>query len=135
MRGALGVVVALTITGCGDDSGNGGDPPVTFAEVYQDARFGSRCSGPACHGTAVGGNLVMTSASGAYANLVGQPAEGVDCADLGLMRVEPGDPDSSLLYLKLVDPPCGDPMPIAGPLDDDAIELVRRWIADGAVEE
>ena len=47
----------------------------------------------------------------------------------------PGDPEGSLLYRKLVDrlPPIGAQMPLERvPLEPFAVELVRRWIAEGA---
>jgi hypothetical protein len=51
-----------------------------------------------------------------------------------LNRVEPGDPDNSLLINKLtnVTPICGGSMPPTGLLDDASIARIRTWIEDGA---
>ena len=44
----------------------------------------------------------------------------------------PSDSANSLLYMKLNHTqPCGDDMPLIK-LSDDKIELVRRWIDEGA---
>jgi hypothetical protein len=61
-----------------------------------------------------------------------------------LDRVEPGDEDLSLLYLKLAPrtlpglypaAPCGSPMPVGFPaLSTDALEALRLWIRAGAPE-
>ena len=49
--------------------------------------------------------------------------------------IVPGDPDASLLYHKVKDrnPPIGVQMPQAlPPMEPAAVELVRRWIEEGA---
>ena len=51
----------------------------------------------------------------------------------GLVRVAPGDPDRSFLYVKVTDPGgMGEPMPPFRALPDEQVELIRRWIEDGA---
>ena len=58
----------------------------------------------------------------------------------GLLRVAPGEPDRSFLLIKLVGPggpnwdqAFGSQMPlIGGPLTGPEIDLVRRWIEQGA---
>jgi len=56
----------------------------------------------------------------------------------------PGDPENSLLYLKLANrAPCGDPgMPIMGAVRMESglfnareLEVVRSWIASGAKKD
>jgi hypothetical protein len=125
--------LACTTVACG--GGDDPDPAVTFAEISQEVVTTTTCGGPFCHGTTAGG-FVMGTPSATYAALVDQPASGAECADSGLKRVVPGDPDASLLYLKLAgNPPCGDEMPPGNPLSSDKVDLVRRWIEGGAVEE
>lgn len=62
-----------------------------------------------------------------------------ECGDTGLRMVEPGDPDRSLLYLKLFresgfdDAICGFRMPYsADPLPDQWRDAIGEWIAAGA---
>ena len=113
----------------------------TFSELYT-ALLGPSCASAFCHGTPVGGMLVMANRDVAYQGLVDQPAAGVslveggiDCATTGLIRVVPGQPEMSLLYLKLMSPPpCGDQMPVAQLLTADQIEQIRLWIAAGALD-
>lgn len=86
-----------------------------------------------CHGdTQALGHLVL-DARNAYAGLVEVPAFG-GCANL--LRVKPGDPDSSVLILKMSGVTCGLRMP---PPEQtyydraaDELALVRTWILEGA---
>lgn len=120
------------IAGAGG-SGSG----MSFAEVY-DRVISKSCG--ACHNDAPSfGGLAFFpgGAATAYANLVGVPAgqqPDYQCHDSGLLRVKPGDPEHSLIYLKLTAPPCGSKMPPAafGTASDEQVELVRAWIASGA---
>jgi hypothetical protein len=72
------------------------------------------------------------SAGHCHADLVGVPAAGY-----ATVRVTPGDPAASVLYGKLADTGLyGGPMPDGGPAFTAAeLELVRRWIADGARDD
>jgi hypothetical protein len=76
----------------------------------------------------------------AYAVLVDVPAMGGDCEPSGLVRVVPGDPEASLLYLKVrakreaAAPPCGDPMPQGErpPITEAELAAIEGWILAGA---
>ncbi len=114
----------------------------TFSEIYDEIFVASGCTAaPLCHGNDQG-KLTMRDRDGAYAALVNVKAMGMNipdngtahCADTGLTRVVPGDPDNSLLVQKIeqVTPACGSRMPIGTPLIDDQMEKVRNWIAAGA---
>ena len=66
-----------------------------------------------------------------YEDLVDQPSS----IDPRWRLVEPGRPESSLLYRKVADPkpPVGLRMPLfQPPLLEEEIELTRRWIESGA---
>ncbi len=61
---------------------------------------------------------------------------GVTSSDGSSLLVDPGAPDSSLLYLKITgDQPAGGPMPPDVELSQEATDIVRDWIADGAPEQ
>ena len=85
---------------------------------------------PGCHAgpkPAQGMNLAMDHL---YRSTVNVPAK----TDSRFLRVSPGDPDRSLLYLKLLSPHQGGyrgpRMPLSmDPLNDDEIALIRTWIA------
>ena len=92
----------------------------------------ARCA--SCHLTGQEeGNLVLES-SAAYASLVGKPSVESD-----LLRVKPGSPQQSYLLLKvegrhLDAGGTGARMPFgATPLDAATIDILRQWIADGAL--
>jgi len=99
------------------------------------------CTNAACHDrNAPQAGLDLTPGA-SHASLVG-----VVAAASVLHRVEPGEPERSLLYQKLTaatrgTPVDGSPMPSGGapPLSEAHLEAVRRWIragapANGAVE-
>jgi len=89
------------------------------------------CGGPLCHDGAAG-SFKLGAADVLYGELVGQPAAGSACGTSGLTRVVPSDSANSLLYLKITHTqPCGEPMPVLK-LSEEKIELVRRWIDEGA---
>jgi hypothetical protein len=130
--------VAVTEGGGGDGtSGDGTAAAGTFTQVY--AIISSRCS--PCHTTAAGigvmqGHLDMTSQAAAFMNLVNTPAAGVACTGKG-MRVTPGMPDSSVMYLKIsLDDaaPCGSKMPLGrAPLPQAEADTIESWIMAGAM--
>jgi hypothetical protein len=140
----LGLLFSTLALAC--SSGDEPPPPPapldpTFANVVKQVITEVNCGGPLCH-TLTAGGFTLGPKAQLHAALVDQPASGKDCklaADAGpsatpLILVVPGDPDASLLYLKLTGTqPCGKKMPdTAKPLTAEQIELVHDWIADGA---
>lgn len=129
---------AATGGGGGDDTtaGAGGSTSLTaptFAEVHEQVLLPHGCAGAYCHLGSFGGEDLHA----AYTHLVGaKAAESGECE--GHTLVAPGDPEHSLVYLKLAstNPPCGKSMPPTGfdavPAAD--VELLRAWIAAGAPE-
>ena len=94
---------------------------VDFAQCIQPI-FNARCVG--CHGTYGGLSLEEGQAE---QNLINVPST----CDPAFLRVAPGFPQQSLLYLKITDDPakCGSRMPASGdPLPREEIDLIRRWI-------
>ena len=132
-RRARLVVLALATLGAGGCSDRGSDPaapggggptPVSYAAEVQKI-WNDHCIG--CHGDNAGLDL---AAPGSRANLVG-----VASTNWGGVRVAAGDPAASVLYRKISgDSGVGDRMPQGGALATDDIETVRRWIAEGALD-
>jgi outer membrane biosynthesis protein TonB len=52
----------------------------------------------------------------------------------GRRYVVPGEPNSSLIYLKITNPPCGSKMPPGGSLSQSEIDTIKNWILGGAPE-
>ena len=113
----------------GDSDANGSD--ITLAQISEQI-FAPKCVG--CHG---GGSPAanMSLESGVVA------AEIINVAssqNSDLKRVDPGNPDSSYLLIKLRadEGMVSQQMPLGGgALSDEQIEMVRKWIAGGAPVE
>lgn len=112
-------------------------PPreVAFSEVQ--AIFTASCATATCHDTqSATGNLILTEGF-AYDGLVGVEPDTFAAQALGFLRVDPSRPENSFLLVKLLGPPPGQGgrMPLVGdPLDAEQVELIRAWIAAGAME-
>ncbi len=124
-----------------DDEGDEGDDAAdaivrlpTFTDVYQQVLV-PNCALPFCH-AGTGDYLELADMAIGYSSLVNAPAQGPDCAKTGLKRVDPGHPETSLLYLKVTTPPCGAKMPrsygSAVVLDPLSIQQIKDWIQLGA---
>jgi hypothetical protein len=136
----FGFVLLVFLGACSGDAVSPGPAEPTFTRVVAEVLTEKGCGGPTCHTLSVGG-FTLGSKKVLHAQLVNQPATGAKCrpgADAGpgapvFMRVVPGRPEESLLYLKVNQAaPCGDAMPIEGSLPADQISLVRDWIEKGA---
>jgi len=125
--------------GPGDDDGTDDEPDqdgeaVTFVADIQPI-LNARCIN--CH--APGGFAQMVGIpwdyreDTAYEDLVNR----ISSQDANFTVVVPGDPDSSLMFLKVSSesPPVGSMMPLGGPpLTDGEVQLIRDWIEQGAVK-
>ena len=105
-------------------------PAATFSEI-QDTIFTPTCATAGCHSGSNppdGLNLTTGMAYGDIVNVasVQMPA---------LLLVEPGDPDNSYLVRKIQGAGIvANRMPLGGaPLSQEAIDLVRQWVAEGAM--
>jgi hypothetical protein len=101
---------------------------VSFSAQIQPI-FTASCVNAGCH---PGGGAPFSLASGqSYSNLVNQPASVGSCQ--GQMRVQPANPDNSVLVKRLEGSTCGNQMPLGGtPLSAASIQLIRDWITQGA---
>lgn len=110
------------------DSGDPTGPPLSFAADVQPI-FDANCTAPpSCHGASPSGMLSLDM--DAYENIVGVQA----FINGSLMRVVAGDPDNSLLMLKVdIDLVAGQggPMPPGGQLPEATRDTIRSWIDQG----
>lgn len=129
---AIGVALLVFAAACGGDDDEAGlGEPVSYGEVQ--AVF-EKYACTSCH-PGVNSSLDLRE-DRSYGDLVGIRA----LEDPELVRVIAGDPGSSFLYLKLGGdapvediPAIGTRMPPrAPPIDEADLDLVRRWIAQGA---
>ena len=127
---ATAALAALALGGCTDrgtdpvPAGGGGPEAVSFAADIQPV-FNAHCVG--CHGAGGNGGLDLRAGL-SYGHLVG-----VVSPNYGIARVTAGDADASLLYRKLSGAAgVGSVMPPTGQLDAGTLDLVERWIAEGA---
>lgn len=132
--GAGGVSAAGRSASAGKsgEAGQAGSGAPTFTEVYEELVFG--CNG--CHAAGMGGLRMMTQAE-AYANLVNTPSR--SCSEL--KRVEPGDPNNSLVYLAItragMSGDCKVPSMPPGniPWQQESVDKIRAWIQAGAKDD
>lgn len=110
----------------------------TFSAVFDEVFEHNLCTSEFCHGLG-GATLNFSTKRAGYDSLVDRPATGAKCKDRGLVLVVPGDPEASLLFLKVSTdtPPCGARMPhFPGfVLNDREIAQIREWIALGALDD
>lgn len=114
-------------TGCDDLSGIAETPMVDFQSQIQPI-FDSTCAG--CHGANGPAGLDLRAGE-SYDNLVGV----ISNTNQNRLRVEPGNPDSSALFLAVsCDSPGGPGFRMPG-TDLQQRALIRDWIAQGALAE
>ncbi len=113
-------------------------PLPTDWDGLQERVFARRsCHNANCHGPPESGELLLLEQSDEA--VVGVMARSDACSNTGLALVDPGNPDGSLLYLKMAaaapdscggDSTCGLPMPPtdAGPCEE--LEALRSWITN-----
>jgi len=145
---AIYIVVAISCSGDGEGLTKTGDLPAGLSASRLDqiqqifSTYCIRCHVPGGIGyEQTGGddddglNLTFEAS---YAALVNRPTFQKP-SETPRWRVLPGEPDSSYLLDKIrVDPPkSGSRMPLNGPpfLSQADIELIQRWIEDGAPSE
>jgi hypothetical protein len=123
-------------TGDGDGDGDPTTGDGDFADVHQ-LLVDQGCTAGYCHGADANG-LTMTDAPTAYMNLVGVAATDAVC---GLtQRVVPGEPDQSIMWMRVRPAaldggmPCAQKMPDGsdGLTEADA-QIIYDWIAAGAL--
>jgi hypothetical protein len=119
----ISVLVALAMNGAAAESTSFSRDVVPILRV--------RCA--TCHLTGAEAGKLALHPKAAHENLVNAPA-----TVSGLIRVKPGAPDESYLVMKLEGAHldkggAGARMPFAAPpLRPEQIDLIRRWIAEGA---
>ncbi len=108
----------------------GGGEIATFTRV-QNQVFNASCAFSGCHGGSSPAQGLNLSAGQSYDMIVNTASAQQPSLD----RIEPNDPASSYLYLKIIGDPSitGSRMPRGAPaLSQELMDLVRDWIERGA---
>jgi len=99
--------------------------------------FTPKCAISGCHVPGGIGPMPLRNTNESFTNLVNAPAAGSGsvCAATGILRVNPNDANTSLLYLKVNGTQnCGSRMPLSGqPLSSQEITAIQQWINMGAL--
>jgi len=120
--------LVLFIYACEHEQGTGpqgGALQPTFSSI-QDNIFTPKCVNRGCHPPQ---GPMSLQVGVAFGNLVG-----VQSPVYGRPRVDPGAPDNSVLYLKVIaNGGVGTRMPLTGSkLTNEETEAIRDWITNGA---
>ncbi|HUP65518.1 MAG TPA: hypothetical protein VM557_09570 [Thermoanaerobaculia bacterium] len=135
-EGLVTLLISFAAAGCGDlvlptapPPPDPLDPSATFTRVQTEV-FTPNCTAIGCHDAFVRQSDLTLVAGEAYGQIVNRPS--IQSASLD--RVEPGDPQRSYLYRKIIgEGIIGDRMPAGSPqLPEASIALVREWIRRGA---
>lgn len=109
---------------------------VGFAQVDFDGQiqpiFSNNCAFSGCHAGASPQQGMNLSAGQAFNNIVNVPSS----ERPELLRVDPGDPDMSYLFMKITGAPgiVGSRMPLGRPpLSNADIALIEQWISELSV--
>lgn len=132
----LAALLVVALAGCGSGRTIGGSvavvPPSNsvFAKQIQPI-FDRNCAITGCHSSDTASGGMVLEAGKSYANLVNVTSSEV----APRKRVLPGNSGASYIIEKLTQtaPSFGDRMPLGGdPLPSDQIDLIKKWINDGA---
>jgi hypothetical protein len=130
LSGCAGNGSGLDANGNPTTPGGGGSSPLTADfQSIQDNVFTPICT--RCHIGASAPQGLQLDADHSYALLISVPST----EQPSVLRVAPGDPDSSYIIRKLQGSPgiSGERMPLGGPyLDQSTIDVIRQWITAGA---
>ena len=124
----LALAAVLAIGACGED-----DRPASF-EYIHTAILAPSCATASCHTEAVSqAGIRLHTVESAYTMLVGRPCDGDNLEEQAPRNfVDPGHPERSPLMYLLRGDEVRRAMPPDRLLPDPDIELIERWILEGA---
>ena len=124
----LGLLLSIALYGCGED-----DRPASF-EYIHTAILAPNCATASCHTATVSqAGVRLHTIDAAYFMLVARPCDGEpvdEQADRNF--VDPGHPERSELMHLLRGEEVRRSMPPDRLLPDPDVELIERWILEGA---
>ena len=135
-RRVASLSLAVFLAACTGGDGTGLPPagPLgpTFSQIQANV-FTQTCATTGCHFGAGAPLGLRLDIANSYALLVGVAS----VEKSSILRVAPGDPNSSYLIQKLEgSASSGQQMPLnAPPLPQATIDIIRQWISDGAIDD
>ena len=129
LRGGLAVAALMAfLAGCGDD-----DRPASF-EYIQVTIIGPSCATASCHSAEnAQAGIRLHDVASSYSILTGRACGGPDVGEQAPRNyVDPGNPERSRLMYLLLGLEVRLPMPPDRALPGGDIDLVERWILEGA---
>ncbi len=137
------VLVLAVALSCQENQTQNSAQSLESFDLIQSRILTPSCAIPTCHASAGDATFaqheLILEKSVAYDNLVGATATNLNAVAAGLLRVNPSDPDGSLLIHKLYianDHHSGDfgnPMPLGlQKLSQGQLEFIEQWITAGA---
>lgn len=132
---ALGpLCIAISISGCGETTVQGLPSAPVLADV-QALVFEPACATSGCHDASAAGALDLSTEERSRADLLEVVPQNGAARSSGWKRVIAGNAEDSFLYRKIIKPGLGEgaAMPIGLRLTEPYVELVERWIAQGAL--
>jgi len=142
-RSALIALLGLALAGCAGNgkgldenghligTGSSGGPLTATFDSIQENIFTPICT--KCHIGASAPEGLQLDEQHSYALIVGVPS----AEQMGLLRINPGNPDQSYLIRKVQGGPdiSGAQMPFGGPyLPQSTIDVIRQWVMAGATK-
>jgi hypothetical protein len=124
----LGLILSIALYGCGED-----DRPASF-EYIHTAILAPNCTTSSCHTVEVSqAGIRLNSVDSAYVMLVGRPCD-ANPSDEQAERnfVDPGHPERSELIHLLRGEEVRKAMPPDRLLPEGDVDLIERWILEGA---
>lgn len=126
------ILLPLLLIGCehAPPAAEGGVVEPNFRSIQTNI-FSRKCAFSGCHAGPNPQQGMNLSEGKAYENIVLVPST----EQPELFRIQPGEPDSSYLYLKVKGDPriSGEQMPLSGSkLTQQQLDAIREWIANGA---
>lgn len=135
------LALAAIAGGCDGGDGSGLQPlpapgDTSFKAVFSEIQatvLTPSCATSGCHQGAGAPQGLRLDAVNSYGLLVNRPSS----EDPAVLRVAAHDPDASYLIQKLEGTASvGAQMPLSGnPLEQSAIDVVRQWITEGAIDD
>jgi len=132
--GSATLFLAASVASCGDPTALGLPASPVLADV-QNLVLAPACATSGCHDSSAAGDLDLSTEQLSREQLIETTPTNKAARASAWLRVTPGDAETSFLYRKIIKPGLGEgaAMPIGLRLTQPYVDLVERWILQGAL--